>query len=279
MIIDFHTHTYPEKIASKTMELLVGRSQTKSALGGTETELINSMEKSGVDISVVLPVVTSPHQADKINDIAYKTTSQFTGKGIWSFGGIHPDNDNYKELLNRIKSYGLKGIKLHPDYQETFFNDIKYKRIVSYATELGLIIVVHAGIDIGLPTVTHCTPDMVCEMLDEVQPENLVMAHMGGWQLWDEVADKLCGRNLYFDTAFSYGDISWLAGAEQRWKLASKEQFLDIINKHGSDKILFGTDSPWTDQKKSIEDIKTLPLSDEEKDNILGNNALRILQM
>ncbi len=279
MIIDFHTHTYPEKIAKKTMELLIGRSQTKAALNGTSAELIKSMEKSGVDISVVLPVVTSPHQADRINDVAYKTTSQFTGKGIWSFGGIHPDNDNYKELLNRIKSYGLKGIKLHPDYQDTFFNDIKYKRIVSYATELGLAVVVHAGVDIGLPAVTHCTPDMVCEMLDEVKPENLIMAHMGGWQLWDEVEDKLCGRNLYFDTAFSFGSISWLSGAEQKWKLASEERFVNIIKKHGSDKILFGTDSPWTDQKKSIEDIKALPISEEDKENILGSNAIRLLQL
>ena len=95
------------------------------------------------------------------------------------------------------------------------FNDIRYKRIISYATELGLVVVVHAGVDIGLPSVTHCTPDMVCEVLDEVQPERLVLAHMGGWNLWDEVLAKLCGRNVYMDTAFSYGEIAWLSGADQ----------------------------------------------------------------
>lgn len=277
MIVDFHTHTYPDKIASKTLELLVSRSKTKPATDGTLAGLQRSMAKGGVDISIVLPVVTAPHQVDKINMTASAVTAQFTGRGVWSFGGIHPDNDNYKEILNRIKSEGLKGIKLHPDYQETFFNDIKYKRIISYATELGLIVVVHAGVDIGLPSVTHCTPDMVCEVLDEVKPERLVMAHMGGWNLWDEVIEKLCGRNLYMDTAFSYGPISWLAGAEQRWKLASQETFLKIIEKHGADRILFGTDSPWTEQKKAVKDIQALPLPEDDIRKILGGNALNLL--
>lgn len=180
MIVDFHTHTYPDKIVSKTLELLVSRSKTKPASDGTLAGLQHSMAQSGVDISVVLPVVTAPHQVERINTVAKTVTAQFTGSGVWSFGGIHPGNDNYKEILNGIKSAGLKGIKLHPDYQDAMFNDIRYKRIIGYATELGLVVVVHAGVDIGLPSVTHCTPDMVCEVLDEVQPERLVLAHMGG---------------------------------------------------------------------------------------------------
>ena len=145
MIVDFHTHTYPDKIASKTLELLVSRSKTKPASDGTLAGLQHSMTQSGVDISVVLPVVTAPHQVERINTVAKTVTAQFTGSGVWSFGGIHPGNDNYKEILNGIKSAGLKGIKLHPDYQDAMFNDISYKRIISYATELGLVVVVHAG--------------------------------------------------------------------------------------------------------------------------------------
>lgn len=277
MIVDFHTHTYPDKIVSKTLELLVSRSKTKPASDGTLAGLQHSMAQSGVDISVVLPVVTAPHQVERINTVAKTVTAQFTGSGVWSFGGIHPGNDNYKEILNGIKSAGLKGIKLHPDYQDAMFNDIRYKRIIGYATELGLVVVVHAGVDIGLPSVTHCTPDMVCEVLDEVQPERFVLAHMGGWNLWDEVLAKLCGRNVYMDTAFSYGEIAWLSGAEHRWKLASEEMFLKLIRAHGADRIVFGTDSPWTDQKRAIKDIQALPLSDEDKKKILGENALQLL--
>lgn len=108
MIVDFHTHTYPDKIASKTLELLVSRSKTKPASDGTLAGLQHSMAQSGVDISVVLPVVTAPHQVERINTVAKTVTAQFTGSGAWSFGGIHPGNDNYKEILNGIKSAGLK---------------------------------------------------------------------------------------------------------------------------------------------------------------------------
>ena len=72
----------------------------------------------------------------------------------------------------------MKGIKLHPDYQDTYFNDIRYKRIISYATDLGLIISVHAGQDPKCPDNIHCTPAMAEEVLNEVEPEKLVLAHM-----------------------------------------------------------------------------------------------------
>ena len=77
--------------------------------------------------------------------------------------------------------------------------------------------------------------------------------------------------------AFSYGEIAWLSGAEHRWKLASEEMFLKLIRAHGADRIVFGTDSPWTDQKRAIKDIQALPLSDEDKKKILGENALQLL--
>ena len=273
MIIDFHTHMFPDKIAGRTLDYLSGIFGASPFADGTYTGLCNSMGKGAVDISIALPAVTKVSQVASINRFA----SAYTEGPVISFGGIHPECENYKEILKEIKNLGLKGIKLHPDYQDAMFNDIRYKRIISYATELGLVVVVHAGVDIGLPSVTHCTPDMVCEVLDEVQPERLVLAHMGGWNLWDEVLAKLCGRNVYMDTAFSYGEIAWLSGAEHRWKLASEEMFLKLIRAHGADRIVFGTDSPWTDQKRAIKDIQALPLSDEDKKKILGENALQLL--
>lgn len=279
MIIDFHTHTYPEKIAEKVLEDLMNKSGTQVFSDGTLAGLKASMERAGVDLSVILPVVTAPKQTEKINMVAAQTNETFEKTGLWSFGGIHPENENYKEILQDIKRKGLKGIKLHPDYQGVFFNDIRYKRIVDYASEMDLIVVVHAGIDIGLYDVVHCTPDMASEVLDEVAPEKLVLAHLGGWNMWDQVYEQICGRNVYLDTAFSYGEIAFLKGTEHKWKLAEKEQVVKMINKHGSDKILFATDSPWSDQKRSLEDIEALPISDSDKNNILGENAERLLKL
>ena len=80
--------------------------------------------------------------------------------------------ENVSEVLNRIKALGLKGIKIHPDYQGPFFNDIRYKRIVEKATELGLYITVHAGVDIGMPDPVHCTPNHVLEVLKDTESDH-----------------------------------------------------------------------------------------------------------
>lgn len=247
MIIDFHTHIFPDKIAGRTLDYLSDIFGASPFADGTHTGLCDSMKKAGVDVSVSLPAVTKVSQVESINRFA----SAFTEGAVISFGGIHPECENYKEILKEIKNLGLKGIKLHPDYQDTYFNDIRYKRIISYATELGLIISVHAGQDPKCPDNIHCTPAMAEEVLNEVEPEKLVLAHMGGNELWSEVEERLVGRNVYFDTGVILDRMP-------------QEQFLRMVREHGADRIVFGTDSPWADQKKFVEILKEMPLEEEE---------------
>ncbi len=274
MIIDVHTHVYPEKIAGKAVSKLERVSGVPAKVNGVKSGLTASMERAGVDYSLLLPVATSAKQVDKINEEAGETNARGEETGLLSFGGIHPDTDNYKEVLRRVKALGLKGIKLHPDYQGTFFDDIRYKRIVAYATELGLYIMVHAGEDIGLPDPIHCRPDHVLEMMADTGTDKLILAHMGGWRLWEEVKEKLAGnRNLYFDTAFSMTNLE----RDGVKGMLDEEQFVDLVRAHGSDRILFGTDSPWSDQKSCVDWIEKTALTGEEKEQIFSGNARRIL--
>ena len=159
---------------------------------------------------------------------------------------------------------GLKGIKLHPDYQEVHFNDIRYKRIVDYASGLGLIVSVHAGMDPKSPEDIHCTPQMSAEVIDEVQPEKLVLAHMGGNEQWTEVEEYLVGKHVYFDTGVVLDKMT-------------EEQFLRIVRNHGADKILFATDSPWSGQKEFIQILNEMALTDEERQKIFYKNACQLL--
>ena len=225
MIIDFHTHIFPEKIAGRTLDYLKEICQTEPYTDGTAKDLIRSQKEAGVDISVALPAVTKPSQVDSIN----RFVLDFQEGPILSFGGIHPACENYKEILKGIKDAGIRGIKLHPDYQDTYFNDIRYKRIISYASELGLIVSVHAGQDPKCPDDIHCTPGMALEVIREVQPQKLVLAHFGGNQCWNEVEEYLVGEKVYFDTAVVLGVIP-------------EEQFVRMVRNHGVEKILFGTD-------------------------------------
>ncbi len=269
-IIDIHTHVFPDAIADKTIAALSERAGSRAHANGKLDGLLESMDRAGITCSVIAPVVTAPKQFESINRFAHEINERYGSclhdglPRLISLGGIHPDSEDYKAQLDTIKSMGFKGIKLHPDYQGAFFNDIRYKRIISYATELDLMILVHAGVDIGLPEPVHCTPKMALEVIKETECKKLILAHFGGFRLWDEVEELLAAREVYMDMSFIAGYID-------------EEQFIRIVRKHGSHKILFGSDSPWAGQKETSDWLKSIPLTDEEKVNILWNNANNML--
>lgn len=273
MIIDAHTHIYPEKIADRAIAKLEAASGIRAKTNGRDNGLLQSMREAGVRYSLLLPVATSPRQVDTINEEAAETNVRAAETGFLSFGGIHPDTPDYKEVLRRVKSLGLKGIKLHPDYQKVFFNDIRCKRIVEEASGLGLYIMIHAGVDIGLPDPVHCRPDHVIEVLRETGSDKLILAHMGGWRLWDEVKEKLSDQPVYLDTAFSLDCMPDVEG------MLTKDRFVDMVRSFGAEKIAFGTDSPWCSQKACVEWIRKTALTEQEKEQIFSGTIRKILDI
>ncbi len=261
MIIDFHTHIFPDRVAFKAIPQMEKNANVKAYHNGTLSGLVESMKRAGVDYSVVLPVVTAPRQFESINKFACEVDKI---DNLISFGGIHPDTEDYKKELDLIKKYGFKGIKLHPEYQVMNINDEKYLRIMDYASELGLIITVHAGYDGAYPNERHCSPEKIADVLKHISPDKLVLAHMGSLYMWEEVEEYIVGENVYLDTAFSIGEME-------------DEQFIRMVRNHGTDRVLFATDSPWTDQKEAVEHISKMAFTQEEKDRILYENAINLL--
>jgi len=278
-IIDFHTHTFPDKIAKSTLLKLSGASGSTPFTDATVGGLTESAKKAGIGLSVVLPVVTNPAKCSSINQKAAAMNEEMAEKGIFSIGGYHPEADNYKEILDEVKALGLKGIKLHPDYYGIRFDDIRMMRAIDYASEIGLFVITHAGKDIGLYPPVCCDVESVKNVIREVHPEKLVLAHMGGWNLWDEVLDQLAGENVYLDTAFSIGEIPWKSADEEKYgfKMLSDEKFCELVRAFGSDRICFATDSPWADQKDFVKRIMKMPLTDDEKYDIFRKTAAGLL--
>ena len=283
MIIDMHTHIFPEKISADVIEKLSRVSKSKNFSDGTLNGLKSSMKAAQIKISVILPVATTPKQVEKINTSSAALNEKNFGEGIISFGCIHPDFTNYRAELRRVKNYGLKGIKIHPVYQDTNLDDVKYLRIMDCAAENGLIVVTHAGLDIGFPGIVRCSPQMAKKVVEKVGSGlKFVLAHMGGWKNWLEVLKILSGTEIFIDTSFSTGkivpraDFQW---REEDLKLLDAEEFMKFVKTFGAERILFGTDSPWTSARDSIEFIRNLPLSDAEKEKILGLNAKKLLEI
>lgn len=282
MIIDFHTHTFPAKISAKVIDNLSHVSHTEYFTDGSVNGLFSSMQEAGVDYSVNLPVMTSVSQVEKINSSLIADQERLFEQGIITFGGMHPDYENYKEELLRLKQNHIPGIKIHPAYQNADLDDIRMMRIIDRASELGLIVVTHAGIDIGIYDHNYASVSQILKIIDEIHPENFVLAHMGNWACWDDVERDLAGAPVWFDTAFSIGPITpnkVKSGTPYLSSNLSDEDFTRIVRKHGTDKILFSTDSPWEAQKDYIKRMQKMPLTDSEKEQIFSQNAARLLEL
>lgn len=278
MIIDFHTHTFPDQIAAAVVEKLSRQGDLTPFSDGTAGGLLRAERAAGVDRSIVLPVATKPEQVPHINETAAAHNVHAFVTNLFSFGCIHPDCPDWRQELDRIKALGLRGVKLHPAYQDTPLDDPKYLRILERAGALGLIVVTHAGYDIGYPGCTHCTPEKARHTLRQVGPVTLVLAHMGGWRCWDEVPELLADTSALLDTSFSLGTLTPREeGSGKDNALLSDEAFVGMVRAFGADRILFGTDCPWCDPQKDLRHIRQLPISETDKVKILGGNAKRLL--
>ena len=264
MIIDFHVHAFPDALAAKALPLLSKCSGgVKPNYDATISGLESYLAKNNVDYAVVLNIATNPHQEKKVNDFVISLLEK---KNIIPFGSVHSDSPNALSELERLAKAGIRGIKLHPDYQHFFVDDEKMFPIYKKIAELGFITVFHAGVDIGYPKPVHCTPERLLRVLDLFDDAPVVAAHFGGWLLWDSVLEDLCGTKVYLDTAFSSGKMP-------------PDYAKELIKAHGADKVLLGSDMPWSDTLDEVRFVQSLELSAEDEEKILSNNAKRLLNI
>ena len=142
--------------------------------------------------------------------------------------------------------------------------------MVRKASALGLWVVFHAGADIGMPPPIHCTPERVIRLRQDAPDAKILLAHLGGYRVWEEVLAAMPAMGAAIDTSFC------IAGHPERWEL-----FAAIIRAAGVSRVFFGTDSPWEDQAASLDATRRFltasGFSREETAAILGGNAAREL--
>ncbi len=246
MIIDFHTHTFPDPIADAAIDRLSRQANITAYTCGTAAGLLLAERAAGVDRSIILPVATKPEQVHHINDYAAAHNEHAFVTNMFSFGCIHPDYEDWKQELDRLASANMRGVKIHPAYQQTDLDDPKYLRILERAGTLSLIVVTHAGYDIGFPGCACCTPEKARSALRQVGPVKLVLAHMGGWRCWEQVPELLADTSALLDTSFSLGSLTPRDEAlPLDRQMLSDEAFVSLVRAFGAERILFGSDCPW----------------------------------
>lgn len=258
--INAHCHIYPEAIAERAVKGISDFYGIKIDLNGQTDDLIEDGSKVGVVHYLVHSVATKPQQVRTINEfIASEVKAHpdiFTG-----FGTLHPDSEDLEGDLDHLQSLGLKGVKIHPDFQ--FFSLAEDRAI-----RLGELVR-----EAGLPILTHCgdfryklsNPDQLSVFLDKLPGLTVIGAHLGGWSVWNEVEKKIAGKyDLYVDCSSCF-------------KFMEKEDAVRLIRKFGADKVLWGTDYPTWDHVSEMELFDKLGLTEEERENILYNNAAKLL--
>ena len=164
-----------------------------------------------------------------------------------------------EEEFERIISLGLNGIKLHPDFQGYKADDPRMDKIYSLI-ENRLPVLIHCGDE----KMDNSSPKRIANVLNRFPGLTIIVAHLGGYKKWQESMEYLVGRNLYMDTsnAIRYMDTAFA---------------VKLIKKHGTDRIVFGTDYPSVYHDDELKVFNKLDLSENEKDDILYNNAAGIL--
>ncbi len=263
MIIDFHVHAFAAKVAEKAVSVIERESGVKPYTRGLVGQLVYRMDEWGIDRACLLSVATKPSQMRVINDWAAALGSE----RILPFGALHPAAEDVYEEAERIRSMGLYGIKLHPDDQHFMIDDPSLDGFYDFLTELGLPVIFHAGWDCSSPELIHCPPERTVKMIKRHPKMKMVFAHLGGNDQWESVLELLAGLDgeIYLDTSYTGKCPEGL--------------MTDIIRKHGADRILFGSDCPWESAAKMAEKLLRLPLTDDEREKIMGGNAERLLEL
>ena len=154
-------------------------------------------------MSVVCNIATNAKQTENVNKFAVEIDKN---PHITSFGSVHPDSD-YEYFLDKLKDSGIKGIKLHPDYQGFFIDDAKMQPIYEAILKRGFVLIFHAGVDDGIGDPVHATPERIKNIIEMFRGEKAVFAHMGGFRVWNDVCRYLLDEDVFFDTSCSAGFI------------------------------------------------------------------------
>jgi predicted TIM-barrel fold metal-dependent hydrolase len=258
-IIDVHTHVWPDAVADKAVAGLMTEGMLTPFYNGTVAGLVADMDRCGIDASVIQPVATKPAQVPSINN----WVAGISNPRVVPFGAMHPDFEDPAGEIERMAALGLRGMKMHPEHQSFAPDEPRMAAVYEAAIEHDLTVFFHAGADEVHHTV-HGTPQSFAAVLDGFPRLRLVLAHLGGYRVWSEVAEVLVGRDVYLDTAYTLGHLP-------------DADFVEIVQAHGPQRILFGSDGPWTDAAEEIAWLRRLPLREGVVAAILGGNAERLL--
>ena len=255
--VDVHTHAFHPKIAQRAVEQLSHHYGVAMAHNGLVEDLLVKLDEAGIERAFVHSAATKAEQVIPANNWAIHL--QETYGRLSAFGTLHPEFADFEQELDRLEQHGIKGIKLHPDFQGFWLDD---PRLHPFFECIGdrFLLMVHIGDDYP-PEENPTCPAKLARVLDDFPDLRIIAAHFGGYRHWAYVLDALAGRRVYLDTSSS---------------LAFIEQGLleQIFNAFPREQILFGSDYPmWTPRAERDRLQERLHLTDTDLEELMTNGS------
>lgn len=258
-IIDIHAHIFPDKIAEKAVDSIGKYYGVAMRRNGTVGGLLESGSNISVKKYIVHSSATTVEQVKAIND--YVSGEMQAHPEFIGFATLHPDLPDIPAEVERIIGLGLRGLKLHPEFQHFTVDDDSMMPIYE-AVEGRLPVLIHMGDQ----NVDSSSPVRLARVLDRFPKLVAIAAHFGGYRMWDLSCEYLIGRNVYMDTSSTLYFIT-------------PERAVGMIRKHGAEKMLFGSDFPMWDHREELNRFLAMDLTEEERRAILSGNAHKLLSI
>ncbi|MDR7303948.1 amidohydrolase family protein [Haloactinomyces albus] len=261
MIIDAHTHVWPDALADKALS--ANKLPGLSAVGdGKSTTLAGEMPDNGVGHSIALGVAGAARHVDRTNEfVASLDRASFT-----PFGSVHVDL-SVEENLNSLRRHGIRGVKVHPLFQGF---GLMHERLweLFEAFDEDIAVITHVGAGGSGQVNSLSTPRMLREIVRTFPRLRLVACHFGGYHMLEEAEEELRGLPIVLETSWPPALARMDPNTVRR-----------LINNHGAERVVFGSDWPMANPAEEIDAIRRLNLGDEVEAAILGKNLERVLRL
>ena len=197
--IDTHAHIYPDAIAQKAAGSIGEFYHMDIAGDGRLTTLLERGAEAGISKHLVHSVGITPERVPHINDYLMQTAAQYPTRLV-GFGTLHPGMKNVRAELRRIRAGGLKGVKVHPDFQHFLLDSDEVMDMFRALAEAGMPVLVHTGDT----RYAYSQPERMAKALRAVPDARAICAHLGGWSVWNEAWKQLADLpNVWVDTSSS----------------------------------------------------------------------------
>lgn len=265
-IADSHTHIYPDALASRALRQIAsfyGFQDRMDEPGcvGTVGYLLECCGQNGVSVALVSEAAHKPSLVDTLNTFILESCAASQGRLI-GLCAIHPDGAHLQESLSLSKERGLRGVKIHPDYQGFDLDDPKCDPIYDFCRLEQFPLLIHCGDD----RYDCSSPQRLERVLKRFPGLPVIAAHFGGFRRWEESIKLKPAENLYFDTSSSLFSIS-------------REQALRFFEKFSYERFFFGSDYPLFDQKGELARFFSLRLPERQSEAILYQNFARFFSL